>query len=53
MKNIYKNIYTTVKIIIDDKTYIGAAIGFEDKLEKSERAAIKNLLEKLKEINKI
>lgn len=49
-----KNIYTTTKIIIDGKTYVGAAIGYIDviasrkDIEQTERDAIRNLLEKLK-----
>lgn len=44
-------IYSTAKRIINGKTYVGAAIGRNDELIKTERAAIKNLLEKITEIN--
>lgn len=42
-------IYTKVKMTIDGKTYIGAAIGIgntKDVLIKTERDAIRNLLDK-------
>lgn len=48
-------IYTKAKMTIDGKTYIGAAIGIGNNREdllKTERAAIKNLLDKIDKIEK-
>lgn len=45
-------IYAKAKRTINGKTYVGAAIGIKpDTIEKTERAAIRNLLEKIKYID--
>lgn len=47
-------IYTKVKMTIDGKLYIGAAIGrgcTKDELIKTERSAIRNLLDKINNKN--